>query len=59
VLPLEKVVGLDMRDETVQDSRIIEGLEMDIVSHDVRKFFDLLLKKNGYATKLAISSAWP
>src|SRR5207253_4315295 len=29
-------------------SRVIEGLEMDIVSHDVRKFFNLLLKKNGY-----------
>ena len=39
VLPLEKVVGLDVRDETVQDSSVIEGLEMDIVSHDVRKFF--------------------
>ena len=48
VLPLEKVVGLDMPDETVEDSRVIEGLEMDIVSHDVRKFFSLLLKKNGY-----------
>src|ERR1043165_1764142 len=48
VLPLDEVVGLDVRDETVQDSRVIEGLEMDIVSHDVRKFFGLLLKKNGY-----------
>src|SRR5204862_3137461 len=48
MLPLEKVIGLDVRDETVQDSGVIEGLEMDIVSHDVRKFFGLLLKKNGY-----------
>ena len=48
VLPLEKVIGLEVRDETVEDSRVIEGLEMDIVSHDVRKFFGLLLKKNGY-----------
>jgi predicted nucleotidyltransferase len=48
VLPLEKVVGLEVMDETVQDSRVIEGLEMDIVSHDVRKFLGLLLKKNGY-----------
>ena len=48
ILPLEKVVGLDIRDETVEDSRVIEGLEMDIVSHDARKFFGLLLKKNGY-----------
>jgi uncharacterized protein len=48
VLPLEKLVGLDVRDQTVEDSRVIEGLEMDIVSHDIRKFFGLLLKKNGY-----------
>ncbi len=48
VLPLEKVLGLDVRDETVQASRVIEGLEMDIVSHDAKKFFGLLLKKNGY-----------
>ena len=48
VLPLPKVLGLEVRDETVEDSRVIEGLEMDIVSHDVKKFFGLLLKKNGY-----------
>lgn len=48
VLPVEHVVGLDVRDETIEDSRVIEGLEMDIVSHDVKKFFGLLLKKNGY-----------
>jgi uncharacterized protein len=80
VLPLEKVVGLEVREETVEDSRVVEGLacraeahekeepafaeehrlyslrpdiigggrrlEMDIVSHDVRKFFRMLLKKN-------------
>jgi predicted nucleotidyltransferase len=48
VLPLDGVVGLEVRDETVEDSRVIDGLEMDIVSHDVKKFFGLLLKKNGY-----------
>ena len=48
VLPLPKVLELDITDETVEDERFIEGLEMDIVSHDVRKFFGLLLKKNGY-----------
>jgi predicted nucleotidyltransferase len=55
VLPVEKVVGLDVRDETVEDSRVIEGLEMDIVSHDVRKFFRLLLKKNGYVLEQLFS----
>src|SRR3954468_18539932 len=48
VLPLDAVVGLEVRDETVQDEGVIDGLEMDIVSHDVKKFFGLLLKKNGY-----------
>lgn len=48
VLPVEAVIGLEVRDETVQDERIIEDLEMDIVSHDAKKFFGLLLKKNGY-----------
>jgi uncharacterized protein len=55
VLPLEKVVGLDVRDETVEDSRVIEGLEMDIVSHDARKFFGLMLKKNGYVLEQLFS----
>jgi predicted nucleotidyltransferase len=48
VLPLDVVVGLEVRDETVQNERVLDGLEMDIVSHDVKKFFGLLLKKNGY-----------
>ena len=48
ILPVEAVVGLEARNETIENSRIIEELEMDIVSHDVKKFFRLLLKKNGY-----------
>src|ERR1044071_1462898 len=48
VLPLKNVVGLQTAQETIEDSRVIEGLEMDIVTHDVKKFFGLLLKKNGY-----------
>jgi predicted nucleotidyltransferase len=48
ILPLKKIAGLEVQDETVSDSRVIEGLEMDIVSHDIRKFFKMLLKKNGY-----------
>src|SRR2546428_13887746 len=55
VLPLDALVGLEVRDETVQDSRVIDGLEMDIVSHDVKKFFGLLLKKNGYILEQVLS----
>jgi predicted nucleotidyltransferase len=55
VLPLASVVGLEVREETIEDSRVIEGLEMDIVSHDARKFFSLLLKKNGYVLEQLFS----
>src|SRR6267154_4789331 len=55
ILPLENVLGLEVRDETVEDSSVIEGLEMDIVSHDVRKLFGLLLKKNGYVLEQLFS----
>ncbi len=55
ILPIENIVGLEISDETLEDSRIIEGLEMDIVSHDVRKFFSLLLKKNGYVLEQLFS----
>lgn len=48
VLPLTKIAGLDVSEETIEDARIIESLDMDIVSHDVKKFMNLLLKKNGY-----------
>jgi hypothetical protein len=55
VLSLERVIGLDVRYETVECSRVIDGLEMDIVSHDVRKFFGLMLKKNGYVLEQVFS----
>ena len=54
-MPIENIAGLEVRDETLSDSRVIEGLEMDIVSHDVKKFFGLLLKKNGYVLEQLFS----
>ena len=48
LLPLEEVVGLKTGQETVEKSGIHDGLEIDLVTHDARKFFGLLLKKNGY-----------
>src|SRR5947207_835112 len=48
VLPVREVVGLDAGRETVESTRTEGGLEVDLVTHDVRKFFGLLLKKNGY-----------
>lgn len=48
VLPVREVVGLEAGRETVEVSEIRNGLEIDLVTHDVKKFFGLLLKKNGY-----------
>ncbi len=48
VLPAREVVGLDPGRETIEVSEVREGLEIDLVTHDAKKFFGLLLKKNGY-----------
>ena len=55
LLPLEQVVGLKTGPETIQKSGIHDGLEIDLVTHDARKFFGLLLKKNGYVMEQVLS----
>jgi len=48
VLLTREVVGLQAARETIEVSKIEDGLEFDLVTHDVKKFFGLLLRKNGY-----------
>ena len=48
VLPAREVLGLDEGRETIEQGGVYDGLEMDIVTHDAKKFFGLMLKKNGY-----------
>src|SRR5262249_42722895 len=48
LLPLRQVVGLDAGRETIETSAEEGGFELDLVTHDARKSFGLLLKKNGY-----------
>ena len=48
LLPLPEVVGLDPGCETLDSSRVEDGIAVDLVTHDVRKYFGLVLKKNGY-----------
>lgn len=48
VLPLKDIVGLEIGRETIQTEEIREGLELDLVTHDAKKFFTLMLRKNGY-----------
>ncbi len=55
VLPLAEVVGLKTGPETIEKSGVYDGLEIDLVTHDARKFFGLLLKKNGYVLEQVLS----
>ena len=55
LLPLADVVGLKTGHETVEKSGVYDGLEVDLVTHDARKFFTLLLRKNGYVLEQLLS----
>ncbi len=48
ILPVREVVGLETGNETIEFSEVRQSLEIDLVTHDVKKFFLMLLKKNGY-----------
>src|SRR5688572_1738008 len=48
VLPVREVVGLDDGRETIEVAADRDGLELDLVTHDLKKFFSMMLKKNGY-----------
>ena len=55
VLPVREVVGLDAGTETIEASAKDGDFELDLVSHDAKKFFRLLLKKNGYVLEQVFS----
>ncbi len=55
LLPLEEVVGLKTGEETVEKSGIHDGMEIDLVTHDAKKFFGLMLRKNGYVLEQLLS----
>lgn len=48
VLPVEEALGLLPKRETIEVEGKRGGIEMDLVTHDVLKFFSMLLKRNGY-----------
>lgn len=55
LLPLETVVGLDDGQQTVEKEGIYDGLEIDLVTHDAAKFFNLMLRRNGYVLEQIFS----
>jgi uncharacterized protein len=55
VLPASEVVGLEQGPDTltIEDKR--DGFELDLVTHDVKKFFGLMLRRNGYVLEQLFS----
>jgi len=55
VLPIDDVLGLQPGEETVEKSGFYDGLEIDLVTHDIKKFMGLMLKKNGNVLEQLLS----
>ncbi len=55
LLPVREVLGLDAGRETIELETKDSGFELDLVTHDAKKFFGLLLKKNGYVLEQVYS----
>lgn len=47
-LPVEEVIGLREGRETIETTVVRDGLEIDLVTHDLKKYFQMVLKRNGY-----------
>jgi len=55
ILPLREVAGLYQPKETIEVENDENGIELDLVTHDVAKFFGLMLKRNGYVLEQLFS----
>src|SRR3954470_2781750 len=55
ILPAQELLGLNEPRETIEVERITDGLELDLVTHDAKKFFTLMRKKNGYVLEQLFS----
>ncbi|MBW5482991.1 nucleotidyltransferase domain-containing protein [Streptomyces bambusae] len=55
LLPAEDLLGLREPEETRNRMWDHDGVEMDLVTHDVRKFVRLMLRRNGYVLEQLLS----
>jgi hypothetical protein len=55
LLPLAEVVGLRTGPQTLQRTGDRDGVELDVVSHDLAKFCTMLLRRNGYVLEQLLS----
>jgi uncharacterized protein len=54
-LPLDELVGLRNGPRTLDRSWSRDGMEVDLVTHDLEKFFRLMLRRNGYVLEQVLS----
>ena len=54
-LPLAELVGLRTGPETLQAGGVRDGVELDVVTHELAKFCRLLLGRNGYVLEQLLS----
>ncbi|MET9446873.1 nucleotidyltransferase domain-containing protein [Streptomyces cinerochromogenes] len=55
LLPAADLVGLREPDETRSRAWVRYGVELDLVTHDLRKFVRLMLRRNGYVLEQLLS----
>jgi hypothetical protein len=55
VLPMKDLVGLIRGEDTVQSGHVRDGLDVDLVTHDIGKLARLLLRPNGYVLEQLLS----
>jgi uncharacterized protein len=55
LLPLRELVGLHTGQETIEISEQRPDLELDLVTHELKKFMGLMLKRNGYVLEQLLS----
>jgi uncharacterized protein len=55
ITPVRALIGLDTPDDTHEVMDKSGRLDIDLVTHDARKFFTLLLKNNGYVLEQVCS----
>jgi uncharacterized protein len=55
ILPPTELLGLKEGPDTLTIEEKSDGFELDLVTHDVKKFFGLLLRRNGYVLEQLFS----
>ncbi|MFN8550845.1 MAG: nucleotidyltransferase domain-containing protein [Candidatus Obscuribacterales bacterium] len=55
VFPVRDLLGLDEPDDTIEISSFEGGIELDLVTHDLKKFILLMLRPNGYVLEQLLS----